>query len=59
MFLSLEPIAGSAGHDHQTEELSFDDEDLKALREFLGPEVTLLLQQSQVRQWCRRGGAGA
>jgi len=32
------PIAGSAGHDHQTEELSFDDADLEALREFLGPE---------------------
>ena len=43
MFLLLEPIAGSAGHDHQTEELSFDDADLEALREFLGPEVSSTL----------------
>ena len=41
-FNILEPIAGSAGQDHETEEVSFDESDLAALREFLGPEVILI-----------------
>lgn len=41
------PIAGSVDHDHVTDDVSFDDADLDALKEFLGPEELNSVLKSQ------------